>query len=257
VADCVSRIEIEGPTSTSGLFEAAKQNLAKVQQWGLVELMSRGWPWIAGAGVLAGLVLAIAVLAITQRGGEKFPTPTGEMSAPRLHPSAARAEARPDPVQAMAAMARAEVAFAAEPHDVSPEWRRAIDEALGTPGGAEAMASALAALLPRLPDEAREEAVFEMVALLSDENYGPARKLLLNPATSAAVFAVALEDLARRPESLRLPLLAQIAMQHPQRAGVLELLRAALPQAAGGIVLAWPEVVSAHLARQRAEEDRP
>lgn len=152
----------------------------------------------------------------------------------------------------MAAMAKAEIAFGAEQDYVRPAWRRPIDEALATPGGPEAMAAALYRLLPSLQEEAREEAVFEMVALLPDDNYGMARTLLLDTSTSPAVFSVLLVDLQHRTDELKLPLLAQIAQQLPPREGVIEVLQKSLPELQVSDRALWSDAVAAHLARKKA-----
>jgi hypothetical protein len=182
---------------------------------------------------LFAVVLLLGVGALTlgfyalQR---EIPAPTEEgVGGPALPrhagPRPPGVRVRPDAMSAMAAMGRAQLALAADEDGAVPAWRTQIDEALGVAGGPEAMAEALYRLLPGLPPEGQEEAAFEMVALLGSDNYTLARNLLLSASTPPGVWSVVLDDLEGRPDSLRLPLLRELA-DGPRQGQVRQILDA-------------------------------
>jgi hypothetical protein len=184
------------------------------------------WRLFAAVVLLGAGALALGFYALLR----EIPAPTeaavGGPALPRhAGPRPPGVRVRPDAISAVAAMARAEMAMAADEDGAAPAWRTQIDEALGVAGGPEAMAEALYRLLPGLPPEGQEEAAFEMVALLGSDNYTLARNLLLSASTPPGVWSVVLDDLEGRPDSLRLPVLRELA-DGPRRVEVRRVLDA-------------------------------
>lgn len=93
-----------------------------------------------------------------------------------------------------------------------PEWREKMDDILTAEGPSEEQkAEQLAAMIPGQPPEVQNEAAREMSLILSDTNYAPAAKLLLNPRTPTNVFNQLFQEFVIRGNDLKLPIFLDLA----------------------------------------------
>lgn len=93
-----------------------------------------------------------------------------------------------------------------------PEWREKMDDILLAENlSEEQKAEQLAAMIPGQPPDVQTEAAREMSLILSDTNYTPAAKLLLNPNTPTNVFNQLFQEFVIRGNQLKLPIFLDLA----------------------------------------------
>ena len=88
------------------------------------------------------------------------------------------------------------------------------------------------AILRRLPTEGQVEVAQHVSNLLPDEEYAPLGKLLTDPKLPEEVLDVLVVDVLNRPNSLKLPLLLEVARDagHPKAVEAKELLEVYLEE---------------------------
>lgn len=118
-----------------------------------------------------------------------------------------------------------------------------------TSGAAPAeQAKTLLTRFPTLPPAAQFEAAHHISNLLPNDAYGDWAGYLTNSAVPPEVRGVIYADLVRRPNSLRLPLLLQLARSStPQSPDAAQLLRATLREDHGTDWNAWSRSISTWL----------
>ena len=96
-------------------------------------------------------------------------------------------------------------------------------------------------MLPHLPEEGQVEVARHLANLLPDSEYPALAKYLADPKMPEAVLDVMLADALNRPNSLKLPLLLEIARQadHPKAGEAKELLELFLEEDHGKDWAQW------------------
>lgn len=100
---------------------------------------------------------------------------------------------------------------------VSTNWEDTIDSIVGSDDADTNKVKQLFALFPKLPPDGQEEAVQHLSNLVEDDNYSQLGALLKNDSLSEGVLDELLADLLNRPNSLKLPMLLDLA-QDPNNA---------------------------------------
>ncbi|HEV7926516.1 MAG TPA: hypothetical protein VGR14_14235 [Verrucomicrobiae bacterium] len=112
----------------------------------------------------------------------------------------------------------------------SAEWERQLDDVLLADIDPNAKADRILAMIPTAPSkEAQVELTQHLVNMVQDDHYDGAAQLLTNSTTPAAVSTVLMNDLLNRNNTLKLPMLLDVASDgdHPlkdQARDMLELL---------------------------------
>jgi hypothetical protein len=141
-----------------------------------------------------------------------------------------------------------------EPNAELAEWETRIDDILADESDNDLQKSRkLLALLPKLPQDGQIEAITHAVNLLDDEHYAPLTELVTNALTSEEVLDVLTSDLANRTNTLKLPVLLQIARQqkHPMAAEAQKLLELYVNEDYGTDWTAWEKAIQEWLKEER------
>src|SRR5437660_53615 len=99
-----------------------------------------------------------------------------------------------------------------------PDWEEKIDTILTSDIPDNQKAKKMLEMFPQLSPEAQEEVAHHLSNLVPDEEYAPLGNYLTNSALPEPVLDVLLEDVFNRPNSVKLPLLLDMARnpQHPK-----------------------------------------
>jgi len=127
-------------------------------------------------------------------------------------------------------------------------WQTSIRQTLASGATPAIQAKNLLAQFPNLPPAGQFEAAHHISNLLPNDAYGEWAGYLTNSAVPPAVRGVIYADLLHRPNSIRLPLLLQLARSSsPQAGDAAQLLRATLREDHGSDWPAWSRSLSAWL----------
>ena len=99
------------------------------------------------------------------------------------------------------------------PANLITNWDDKLDEILGSEGEDAAKAKQLLEMFPHLPQEGQEEVAQHLSNLTADENYAGLGQYLTNTALSEDVLDILMADLLNRPNSVKLPMLLEVARQ--------------------------------------------
>jgi hypothetical protein len=115
------------------------------------------------------------------------------------------------------------------PPQYSTDWEQKLDDILLSDSDSNAKADQILALIPTAPPDAQVELSQHLVNMVSDDHYDGAAGLLTNATTPSAVSTVLMNDLLNRGNTLKLPMLLDVAENndHPlkdQARDMLELL---------------------------------
>ena len=110
----------------------------------------------------------------------------------------------------------------------STNWEDKIDDIVGSDDTDTNKVKQLFALFSTLPADGQEEVVQHLSNLVEDDNYGPLGDLLKNPNLPEGVLDELLADALNRPNSLKLPVLLDVAQEpnnakHDEAKDLLEL----------------------------------
>ena len=121
-----------------------------------------------------------------------------------------------------------------------PTWQPAINQALTSGAPPADQAKNLLAQFPDLPPAGQFAAAHHISNLLPDESFGTWAGYLTNASIPLNVRGVIYADLMRRPNTVRLPMLLQVASSSaPQAGNAAQLLRATLRDDYGKDWDAW------------------
>lgn len=177
--------------------------------------MGVGIGWLAGRGSVT-LPPVVAQTPPDNTGGNHGSSPTDDaqsmpvQTAP-LHDAPIVAPQPAPPVQTDA------VAQAGTNLPASTNWEDSIDAIVGSDDADTNKVKQLFALFPKLPPDGQEEAVQHLSNLVEDTNYAQLGALMTNDSLSEGVLDELLADLLNRPNSLKLPMLLDLA-QDPDNA---------------------------------------
>ncbi|HPC61184.1 MAG TPA: hypothetical protein PKX23_11025 [Verrucomicrobiota bacterium] len=120
-------------------------------------------------------------------------------------------------------------------------WEERIDAILGGEGEESVKARQMLELFPSLPTEGQVEAAQHLSNLLTDPDYAPLGNYLTNAALAEPVLDVLIADLLNRPNSVKLPLLLEVARteSHPKAGEALEILQLFLEEDFGKDWARW------------------
>ncbi len=106
-------------------------------------------------------------------------------------------------------------------------WEDRVDDILGSTNSEPDKAKQMVELFPTLPPNGQEEVVRHLTNLLPDQDYSLLRSYLTNPSLPGNVLDVLLGDVLNRPNSLKLPILLELARdaQHPKAAEAKDFLQ--------------------------------
>jgi hypothetical protein len=139
--------------------------------------------------------------------------PSASVTTPKRKPS----EEQPAPTQP---------ATASTATNVIADWEDKVDEILQTEVPESEKAKKMLQMFPRLPEDGQVEIAQHLSNLVADEDYTSLGKLLTNDKLPEPVLEVLMADVLNRPNSLKLPLLLDVAKdaQHPKAEEARDLL---------------------------------
>jgi hypothetical protein len=122
-----------------------------------------------------------------------------------------------------------------------PGWEEKVDAILTADIPDNEKAKKMLELFPQLAPDAQEEVAHHLSNLVPDEEYAPLGNYLTNAAMPEAVLDVLLEDVFNRPNSVKLPLLLDIARnpQHPKATESRDVLELFLEEDYGNDWSKW------------------
>jgi hypothetical protein len=173
--------------------------------------------------VIVGIIAAVVVAGILfgwlgGSGSAPVPVPTPEISAsttppPPPTPQVTAVTPAP-PADATATTMPTETAPAMAQQDLSTNWEDRVDEILASADEDTNKVKRLFEMFPRLPDDGKVEVARHLSNLVADPDYAPLGQLLQNAREPDSVLDVLMQDAVNRPNSLKLPVLLDVA-QNP------------------------------------------
>jgi hypothetical protein len=180
---------------------------------------------------LGAIAVVVAVAAWLGRVGGKLPGPSPAPATEEENASVTGESNRPSffskvaPKPALTNGEAGEI-MAATGTNAIADWEGKVDEILGSSGEAPEKAKRMLELFSRLPEAGQVEVVRHLSNLLPNEDYASMGQLLLEPQLPADVSEALIVDLLNRPNSLKMPLLLEVARnaQHSQATKARETL---------------------------------
>ena len=187
---------------------------------------------IVGIGVGVGLLAGRGPAHAPSDSGQVANNPAPDTSSTHAHPPAPpQNHSTPEvaplmATQAMPVVQLTNIAPVASGSDTN--WEEKIDDIVGSDEPDTNKVKQLFALFPKLPPDGQEEAAQHLSNLVDDEDYAPLGEMLKNDKLSEGVLDELLADVLNRPNSLKLPLLLQVAsdpnhVKHDESKDLLEL----------------------------------
>lgn len=176
--------------------------------------------------VVVGLGIGVGLLA---GHGTVAPPPVAQIPVADTTPTANTSPAVPDNPQPLVAQQTTTivapqtavqtdaVADAATNPPASTNWEDTIDAIVGSDDADTNKVKQLFALFPKLPPDGQEEVVQHLSNLVEDQDYAQLGALMTNASLSEGVLDELLADLLNRPNSVKLPMLLDVA-QDPDNA---------------------------------------
>jgi hypothetical protein len=131
----------------------------------------------------------------------------------------------------------------------APTWHGTVNQAITSGSSPSDQAKNLLAQFPNLPPAGQFEAAHHISNMLPNDSYGTWAGYLTNAAVSPETQKVIYADLLHRPNSIKLPLLLELARSPtcPQTTDAAQLLRAILREDHGSDWEAWSQRIQAWL----------
>jgi hypothetical protein len=125
--------------------------------------------------------------------------------------------------------------------NVITNWEERLDTILGSEGEESEKSKQLFAIFSRLPEEGQVEVVQHLSNLVADQDYAELGKLLVDPTLPEDVLEQLMADILNRPNSLKLPLLLEVARnpQHSKAQDAKDLLELYLEEDYGQDWTKW------------------
>jgi len=126
------------------------------------------------------------------------------------------------------------------------DWETRIDEILRDNSDVDDKARKLVTLFPQMPVEGQVEAAHHISNLLDDKDYPEFSRYLTNSTTPEDVVDVLMSDVLNRPNSMKMPVLLDVASNpdHPQAPIALETLGLYLEEDYGTNWSVWREKIA-------------
>jgi hypothetical protein len=200
------------------------------------------------AGVIAGVIL-VGVLVGWWGSRSRGPGPAAPVPAPKPVEAVEHTNVPKPPVTAVATRvldAPKETTQPPVPNlsaNIITNWEDRLDQVLGSEGEDSAKAKELLDIFPRLPPAGQEEVAQHISNLTADKDYAPLGQYLTNYTLPGPVLDVLMQDLLNRPNSVKLPLLLDVARepQHPGSSEAKDLLELYLEDNYGNDWNKWQE----------------
>jgi hypothetical protein len=133
------------------------------------------------------------------------------------------------------------------PPAASTNWEDTVDDIVGSDDADTNKVKQLFALFPKLPPDGQEEVAQHLSNLVEDDNYGPLGDMLKNASLPQGVLDELMSDVLNRPNSLKLPMLLDVAQdpnnpEHDEAKDLLTLYLGEEPSdwsQAGPMVTNW------------------
>jgi hypothetical protein len=121
------------------------------------------------------------------------------------------------------------------------DWEEKVDGIISPEGDEKEKAKKLIEIFPNLPPDGQEEVAHHLSNLVADEDYAPLGNFVTNSTLPEAVLDVFVEDVFNRPNTVKLPLLLDIAQdpQHPRAAEAKDVLELFLEEDFGSDWTKW------------------
>lgn len=182
-------------------------------------------------GVILGVVLIGAFIGwLGSRGAEKTSVPvvpTHGAVDPGFPPQpATNRQSTPQVQRPTLPPVVQPVQLTTPPSNLITNWEDKVDEIIGPDTAETEKVRQLAEMFPRLPEDGQVEVANHLSNLVADEDYARIGNLLTNSTLPEAVLDVFLADLLNRPNSVKLPMLLQVAQdqQNPKAPEAKDLL---------------------------------
>jgi hypothetical protein len=185
---------------------------------------------------IVGIIAAVLLLGLvagwygTRGAAGKNPAPVLPVASP-MDGGPAREPASATPAAAMSnaipPMPAGMEAVEAPPDSVfSTNWENRVDKILGSTVPESDKAKEMLAMFPNLPEEAKAEVAQHLANLTPDQDFPALKPLLTNSTLPEVVMDVLMAGLLNRPNSLKLPLLLEIARTegHPKAGEAKDML---------------------------------
>ncbi len=130
--------------------------------------------------------------------------------------------------------------------NILADWEDRLDDILGANDtDTDQKAKKMLELFPRMPEAGQLEAARHLSNLLRDEDYPPLGRYLADPKTPPSVLEELMTDVLNRPNSMKLPLLLDVASNpdHPKAAEAKETLELYLEEDYGTNWNVWKQKV--------------
>jgi hypothetical protein len=131
------------------------------------------------------------------------------------------------------------------PPNLITNWEDKVDDILGSENEETNKVKQLFELFPRLSEEGQTEVVQHLSNLVDDQDYAPLGQLLENAKSREPVLDVLMADVLNRPNSIKLPLLLDVAQNsdHAKAAEAKEILELYLDEDYGADWGKWQQAM--------------
>ena len=195
-----------------------------------------------------GLIAVVALIAIfvTRPAKQESEQPAQPETTPGEEATTAqpsRSLFAPRQPQTTPAVSDAPLETVVNDVNVITNWEERVDEVLLDTSEPDEKARKMLAFFPNLPADGQLEAVRHISNLISDNDYPQLGSYLTNTATSSDVIDELMADLLNRPDSIKLPMLLEIARnpQHPDAADAKDILELYLEEDYGNDWVLWQQ----------------
>ncbi len=136
-------------------------------------------------------------------------------------------------------------------------WEEKLDEILGSDMPEDKMGEELLAMMDKVGTEAQVELAGHVVNLVDDAQFYKTAKYLTNAAVSEEVSSIFMNDLYNRDESVKLPLLLEVARneKHALRDEARDLLELYVEEDYGTNWVQWEDATKKYLKEHAAETE--
>jgi hypothetical protein len=151
--------------------------------------------------------------------------------------------------------ARQQPAVRPPPPPENMQWEQQLDDVLLADTDANNKADRILALIPTAPTNAQVELAQHLVNMVQDDHYDGAAQLLTNAATASEVSTVLMNDLLNRNNTLKLPLLLDIAQNddHPLKDQARQMLELLIQQDNGTNWDQWNTAINTWLQNNNSQ----
>jgi len=185
---------------------------------------------LAAVGAVVVIVMVGVMLGWfgdkNQNGSLPHPSPQPAGIAPSHSTAGTSPRPATNPVVAIKPPTQPKASGVAPNPNIITNWEERLDTILGSEGEESEKAKQLLAIFSRLPEEGQVEVVQHLSNLVADQDYAPLGKLLVDASLPEDVLEQLMADILNRPNSLKLPLLLEVARnpQHSKAEDAKDLL---------------------------------